>query len=159
MEKITITTRAHLFLALLLLVSNIAYSQDPTSPDSPSLAIAATFTQYAEAINTGNYSAAAAIYSNRADFLWVEDGAVRYESAQEAGASLASLADYGGVQFAFTTPRIVLLDNDVASLFTEHTTTIGSGNTAFTFSGAMTIIFVLEEDAWRIAGGHTSSPQ
>ena len=105
------------------------------------------------AIDAGDLDAAGSFYADDPRFLWVEDGVVTYETAAEAARSLQQIGQYGQVEVDFSPARVDVLGPDTATLFTTHTTTVGSGEGSFSFSGALTITMIRTEEGWRFLSG------
>ncbi len=153
--------------ALLLLFSlgctqppvDVASEEPALDPDQVAAEVRSALEAYGSAINSGDLEVAASYYADDPRFIWVEDGLVAYESAAEAAESLAQVSQYGTVQVDFSQLRVDALSNDVATVFTTHTTTVGEGDASFAFSGALTITMMRIDGGWKFVSGHSSSPQ
>lgn len=133
----------------------------PKEPDRAKLSetVLATLNKYSEAVNAGRFEEAADYYLDSADFYWIENEALRYDSADAARQSLSSLADYGlRPAVRYTEAHISLLGSDaaIASLKFETVFTNPDGG-SFSFDGWQTAGLVRTAEGWKIAGGHTET--
>jgi hypothetical protein len=122
--------------------------------DSVRVALA-DFNRYSAA---SQWDSMVAVYSNRPEFRWVENGLVRYRSPADIRAALSALPPGARVDTKYDDTEVTPLAPGVASVFTLFETRLGEPGAAFAgFEGAMTITFVHEDAGWRMLAGHTSS--
>jgi uncharacterized protein (TIGR02246 family) len=133
---------------------------EPTPGDSDiRAAVAATMQEYTEAIGRGDYEAALQFYADDPRFHWVEDGVLTYASRDDVARAFDGLASLGQVTVEYTPPRVEIVSPDTALLYTTHATTVGSGERAFRFTGAITITLIRQGDRWVFLAGHSSTPR
>ena len=102
---------------------------------------------YAEAASALDLDSAGSFYSGSDDFQWLEQGAVRYESAQAARESFAGLAAMASsARLTLSDLTVTALAPDAAVATCHFVQEIGiDGGAGFSFSGAMTIVLRREE--------------
>lgn len=100
-----------------------------------------------------------ALYSDEPGFRFLESGAVQYPSARAVREALARLppgvsitTTYGDLFVDPVRPGVAVL----SGLF--HSTFGDSAGPQFSFSGAVSVLWVHEPGGWRIRGGHSSVP-
>lgn len=114
---------------------------------------------YVDAVNAMDLDSAGTFYSDAPGFQWVEDGAVRYGSAQAARESLAGLgamASSTRLTLSDLSVTALGLGSAVASCHFEQEIGIEGGG-GFSYSGAMTIVLRNDDGRWLFASGHTST--
>lgn len=115
---------------------------------------------YVEAVNAMDLDSAGTFYSDSPDFRWIEDGEVRYRSAQESRESLAELgAMASATELTVSDLSVTGLSADIAIAACHFTQTVqvAEGGPGFSFSGAMSIVLRREGGRWLFLAGHTSS--
>lgn len=114
---------------------------------------------YVEAVNAMDLDSAGSFYSDARDFQWIEEGAVRYGSAEESRESLAGLGAMASATRLTLSDLAVTALGSAAAVATCHFAQeidVGGGR-GFSFSGAMTIVLRRERGRWLFVSGHTSS--
>ena len=98
-------------------------------------------------------------YADHPDFVWVEDGRVRYRSVRAVGEGLRGLeAQFAGSSTAFVEPSVTPLAPGLAHVATRFETTLRRDDGAtVSFGGAMTMTTIHADDGWKVLHGHTSS--
>ncbi len=99
----------------------------------------------------------ASFYSDDGRFVWLEDGEVRYRSAEEVAASLSSLPEGMKVSTDYDGTVIEPVGANAASATMQFLTTIGEGPSAFEFSGLISMVLERGPEGWQIVTGHTST--
>ncbi|NVE93402.1 YybH family protein [Altererythrobacter lutimaris] len=138
----------------LLLVT--CAEEQPSDPATIKSEVDAALSAYADAINNGDLESVAALYDDDPDFHWIDQGALQYNSADDAKKSLSALASQG------TLPTIIMQKPLIADL--GERAAIASvqyrfdmrdpeGNELFGWEGWMTLGFVRREEGWKIASG------
>jgi ketosteroid isomerase-like protein len=152
--------RRTLVLLTLGLVAGGCTSLQPRSPQTAAdvSAVEAFLTSYLRAIETRDEGAIRASYIAGDRFAWLEDGKVRYRSADEVLAGLRAIPASSPIRTAFTDLSVVPLGTNAAHARATFSTTIGTPPSAFTFGGAITFALEQEGGSWKIVAGHTSSP-
>ncbi len=115
---------------------------------------------YVGAVNAMDLDSAGAFYSDSPDFHWIEDGEIRYRSAQESRESLAELgAMASAMELTVSGLSVTALSDDiaVAACHFAQTVQVAERGPGFTFSGAMSIVLRREDGRWLFVAGHTSS--
>lgn len=114
---------------------------------------------YAERVERGDWEGLAELYADDPRFTWVEDGEVRYDSTEEARASLRDVGrTFSSARTEFVSPEITPLAPGLAQVTTGFRQSFerddGEG---FEFAGAMTATVVGDASGWRFLTGHTST--
>ncbi len=114
---------------------------------------------YVAAVNALDPDSAGSFYSDSPDFHWIEDGAVRYQSAQASRESLAALvAIASSTELTVSDLSVTALSPDIAVATSHFVQAIRvEGGQGFAFAGALTIVLRRENGRWLFASGHTSS--
>ena len=112
-----------------------------------------------EAVNTMDFDSAGTFYSYAGDFQWIEEGAVRYHSAEESRESLAALgAMASSTELTLSDLTVTALGPTAAVATCHFEQEVGiEGGAGFAFGGAMTIVLRRESGRWLFVSGHTSS--
>ena len=92
-------------------------------------------------------------------FAWIEDGEVRYRSAEDLLASLAQFPASSSIHTELTDLVVVQVGDSAAHAWARFRTTVGSGPGGFSFGGAISFVLELQEERWTLLGGHTSAPR
>ena len=131
------------------------------TPDAAANEARAAIEAYVVAVNAMDFDSAGGFYSEAPDFLWIEEGAIRYRSARESRESLAGLgAMASSTRLTLSELSVTALSPDVAVATCRFAQDIGmDGGQGFSFSGAMTIVLRREGGRWLFVSGHTSSPR
>jgi hypothetical protein len=116
---------------------------------------------YRAALESRDTLAIPDLYVDDGRFIWLEDGEVRYRSAEDVATSLASLPAGMSLRTAYDETSIHPIGAEGASATMRFRTTIGEGSSAFEFGGVMSMALERGPGGWRIVAGHTStaSPQ
>ena len=129
------------------------------SPAEVEDAVASFLDAYRLAIETRDAALLQTMYVADGRFQWIEDGEVRYGSADDVLAGLASLPADAAIRTDYNGREIVPVGNAGASVSTRFRTVMGEGPSAFEFGGMMTMVLEEGPAGWRIVSGHTSSPR
>lgn len=113
---------------------------------------------YLRAVEARDERAIRDSYVDSDRFAWVEDGRVRYRSADEVLAGLKAIPAATPIRTTLTDLVVVPLGGGAAHARATFATTIGIAPSAFTFGGAITFALEQQGGRWRIVAGHTSSP-
>lgn len=114
---------------------------------------------YMEAIGARDSVRVRAALVDDGRFAWIEDGEVRYRSADELLAGLAQLLPGSAIETELMDVTVVPFGDDGAHAWATHRTTFGEGADAFSFGGAISFVLERSGDSWVVLGGHTSSPR
>ena len=146
----------------LILASCLTACASVSSADIEALSreeVSRAFAQFRQSIAEANWDEAASFYADHSSFSWVEDGEERYRSANEVKQSLKRLEDSrASVTVSYDEPKIVMLDRNLARLFSIYTMSIGDPNDGgFSRSGAFTSLMAKVDGEWRFLMGHSST--
>ncbi len=149
-------------LALLALASAPLGCVRETAPQDLAAAeegARAAIEAYVEAASALDLDSAASFYSGSNDFQWLEQGVVRYGSAEAARESFAGLvAMASSARLTLSDLTVTALAPDAAVATCHFVQEIGiDGGAGFSFSGAMTIVLRHEGGRWVFVSGHSSS--
>ncbi|MFK7828731.1 MAG: hypothetical protein AB8B57_03020 [Congregibacter sp.] len=142
-------------LAAMLLMVSCGDAQADTRAEAE-----AAFRSYVDAVSTGKSEFAASMYEDAPGFHWVEQGAIQYESADEAAASLLAISESGAApRMTVNILRVAELGDGAALVSAQFDFDLLSdtGDSLFSFGGWMTVGMVKRTGGWRIAGGQTTS--
>ena len=106
-----------------------------------------TFRGYEQALNAGDYQALGRYYADDPRFYWIEHGHVYTRAEIIKGLSQTP----AGGRFTYDEPRITIVDQNVALLFTHYSGTMGSAK----FTGDMTITLIRTSAGWRFLEGQS----
>ena len=148
-------------LALLPIVS-LGCQSDGASREALATATRearAAIEAYVDAVNALDVDSAGSFYSAAGDFRWLEEGVIRYRSAQESRESLAGLAQMASsATLTLSDLTVTAAGPEVAVATCHFVQEIGmDGGVGFSFTGAMTIVLRKEDGRWLFVSGHTSS--
>ncbi len=160
-------------LGLILGVALVACGTEPGSgSDEPGpikpvfdaamveASVDAALGRFRAALQAADYETVIAAYADDERFFWVEDGAIRYTSRDEVRAALGQVQQFGTATYEFENPRIEVLDQDHAMVYTEVETTFGVPEAGgFSFAVAQTILMARINGEWVFLNGHSSSPR
>ncbi len=113
---------------------------------------------YLRATERGDTAAIRASFADPEDFVWIEDGAVRYQTADEVLAALGAFSGGMSVRTELEGLDMVRAGPSAVHAWATYETTMGDGPAAFRFGGAMSFVLVRRGAQWVILGGHVSSP-
>ena len=121
--------------------------------------VAAFLSAWSEGAGPGEWDRLGERYADDPDFVWLEDGQVRYASAEGVRSAFEGLRQgFVGVRTEFDDPRITPLAPGVAVVATRfHTTLRRDEGAPVRYGGAMTMTVLDTEDGWKVLQGHTSS--
>ncbi len=91
------------------------------------------------------------MYTDQTGFVWVQDGRVFYDSADDAAASL-DFASTGGYtpDLKLTEPKFKALSKNAASVWSEYTETLTIGaDTVIETKGIFTGVLIKEDGQWK----------
>lgn len=116
----------------------------------------AEFTRLSEA---AQWDSLGALYSERADFRFLESGEVRYADAAAIRAALTTMPAGTHIRTEHTDVVVQPLAPGVAGVAARFATQfVDSAGVSFGFSGAITLTLQHEPLGWRIVSGHSSAP-
>lgn len=144
----------------LLILFTACTASDPDSSSSVDTAdeVAAFLEEYLAAVDARDATVIGRSYVADDRFVWIEDGEVRYRSAEEILASLSAFPAGSAIRTELSDLVVVPLGVTGAHAWATFTTTVGTGPGSFAFGGAISFVLERGDGSWRLAGGHTSSP-
>lgn len=92
-------------------------------------------------------------------FVWIEDGEVRYRGPAELVAGLEAFPLDTPIRTELVDLSVVPVGATGAHAWGTFTTSVGTGPGSFSFGGAISVLVERMDGAWRLVGGHTSSPR
>ena len=119
--------------------------------------VAGFLESYLLALETRDGASLRTFYADSDRFEWIEDGEIRYRSADEVLAGLAALPSDATIHTEYENRKVVPVGANGARVSARFRTVIGEGPAAFEFGGIMTMVLEKGPTGWRIVGGHTSS--
>ena len=114
---------------------------------------------YLEAISSRDSAAIRALYVDDGRFSWIEDGSVRYRSADEVLSGLEAFPVEMAMETTLGEVSVVPVGDSGAYAWAAFETSIGDGPAAFSFGGMLSFVLERRDEGWVIVGGHTSSPR
>jgi hypothetical protein len=149
-----------MFAAFVVILAGCAAPQqrapEPAAVDTST--VSAFLTEYIKAVEARDENAIRDAYATSDRFAWLEDGKVRYRSADEVLAGLRSIPAATPIRTTLTDLVVVPVGVNAAHARATFTTTIGAPPSAFTIGGAITFVLESHTGTWKIVAGHTSSP-
>jgi len=148
-------------VAVLLAACSPAARDAPVSSASDGLAgeVGAVIDRYVSAASAGDSMAIRDILVADDRFAWIEDGDLRYRSADEVLDGLRGFPADTQIETTLSDLTVVPLGESGAYAWSPFTTTVGQGTGGFSFGGLLSFVLERRDGAWRIVGGHTSSPR
>jgi hypothetical protein len=99
------------------------------------------------------------LYSDRADFRFLESGAVQYANAAAVRTALAGVAPGQRIETRYDDIAVQALAPGLAAVSARFSSEFrDSSSVLFGFSGVVSIVLAHEPGGWRIASGHSSVP-
>ncbi len=132
--------------------------EGPASND-PAREVLSVLDRYLRAVESRDSAAIRRLYVDDGRFVWIEDGMVRYRSADEVLEGLAAFPAEMPMRTTLARTVVVPVGADGAHAHTEFTTEMGEGAGGFSFGGAMSFLLERGPEGWQIVGGHVSSPR
>ncbi len=118
----------------------------------------AAFKEYASLLRESKFEESVAYYADDPRFVWVEDGAIKYDSRAQIKRALDAVASQGVVVSNFGLPTVWALNDTQVMVFAKFRTTVAKGSPdEFTFAGAITAVMEQRAEGWQFLSGHTSS--
>lgn len=144
----------------LLMLSAACTSLDPGPSSGVDTAneVASFLDAYLTAINTRDFDVIGRAYVDDGRLVWIEDGEVRYRSADAVLASLGAFPEGSAIRTELSDLVVVPLGVAGAHAWATFSTTVGTGPSSFSFGGAISFVLEREDGLWKLVGGHTSSP-
>lgn len=153
--------KSSLFAAPLMAFSLVACSSLPPVPLATAnlkSEVAAFLDGYLAAISARDAAKIRSAYISDNRFVWIEEGKVRYRQVEDVLSTLATFPADRPIRTELTDLSVVPIGYGAAHAWATFKTTIGDGPRGFSFGGTISFTLERDEKAWRIAGGHTSSP-
>lgn len=115
-------------------------------------------TEYNAAFAESDTARIRALYVPGERLVWLEDGAVKYQSVADIFESLAALPPGLRVTTHLSDVDIRALGADAAAVNAEFSTEFaGTDGEGFAFGGALSMVLERNGDGWRVLSGHTST--
>lgn len=98
-------------------------------------------------------------YSDSPDFRVYENGELQYPSAEAVRTALEAFPAGTRLETEFLETEIRPLSRHIALVGTRYETTmLDPSGSLFSWSGALTMVWIKESESWRIINSHSSSP-
>lgn len=94
---------------------------------------------------------------DRLRFVWYEDGEARYRTPAQVLKAVAELPSDAPPRTRLTGTTVLPLDSWTVWAAARFETSVGSGESAYSFGGVMTVVLEREDGRWKILTGHTST--
>ncbi|MEM8485209.1 MAG: nuclear transport factor 2 family protein [Bacteroidota bacterium] len=118
----------------------------------------AAFKAYASLLRESKFTESIDYYADDPRFVWVEDGAIKYDKKAQIKRALEGITQQGVVVSNFGLPTVWALNDTQVMVFAKFRTTVGKGSAdEFTFAGAITAVMENRAEGWQFISGHTSS--
>lgn len=137
---------------------NCPLRQSLANPAPLEVDVRALLDRWIQSFESRDEAAVRSVLADDERFVWLEDGEVRYQSANDVVAALASFPP--GMQFSheLTSVRIVPMSDSAAWAQLGTTTVIRQGERAVSdFTGVVLILAQRDNGEWRIIAAHTST--
>lgn len=144
----------------LLILSAACTSPDRGSSSGvdPANEVASFLNEYLAAVDARDSDIIGRAYADDGRCVWIDDGEVRYRSADEILTSLDSFPASSAIRTELSDLVVVPVGGAGAHAWATFSTTVGTGPGSFSFGGAISFVLERENDSWKLVGGHTSSP-
>jgi len=113
--------------------------------------------RYVTVMNAVDTAALRTLYVADDRFSWVEDGDVRYESADAVIKALGQFAGSSTATTSWGESEVTPLPPSTAAVRTGFRTGLGPEQGNYEFGGMITMVLEQRDGAWRIVTGHTST--
>lgn len=159
MRRFTIPLVTFAMLALAGCTNPFAPSQ--TSSEAPEEApeVKAAIEQFVAKYNTHDAAGVAEFYADDANFRWIEDGRIVYESKTAAATGLTNFfGGFGESRFdAYDVKVSMLTDESAVATFRFNQVVAANGQASLKFEGTMSLAMSDRDGGWKIVVGHKSS--
>ena len=147
---------------LLLLGCSRPVPSEPLTPEHRAAmvdSVTSMLAAWQAAVDSRDANRVAAFYATEPDFRWIEDGAVRYASAEQVVEAYRSMMpSVRAIELTLDDPQVTPLAAGVAlvtTVFTQKVTdTLGE---VTGYAGALTMTAIHADSGWRFLAGHTSA--
>jgi ketosteroid isomerase-like protein len=146
-------------IVLLLVGCNAPDETRQASTHDTEAEVVSFLASYRTAIETRDSVSLRTMYVDDGRFAWIEDGDVRYRSADEVLAGLANLPSETVIRTEYGQQQVAEVGDAGALVSAVFRTEIGEGPSAFEFEGMLTVVLERGPTGWKIVGGVTSSPR
>ncbi len=147
-------------LLAALLMAGPAVADIAPPPAEPSAA-RETVLAFFENFNSGNVDGVLSTYSDRGEFVWVENGAVVFADKEAAATGMRERlgATPNARLETDETMRVIAVGDVAAEVIAPITLYVkdADGAERAVLSGIMTVLLAVEDGEWRIVSGHTST--
>lgn len=149
-------------VVVMVLFSAVAACASPEFSEAHRAAVVDSVTtfaaEYVEAVNSSDMSDLIQYYDNDAEFHWVEDGRIEYDSFEAVREALAGLASSNAtVELEILESKVIALAPGVAWVTSSYHQTFTFGpESSFEISGVMTFVLRHRADGWKFSMGHAS---
>ncbi len=113
-----------------------------------------------KASSLGDWDTMGSFYSDSPQFRFYENGRLQYASAQDVRAALSAMSSGTTIVTGYTETEVNVLSSKhatIGALYRSHYS--DSTGITYEWSGVLSVLWVQEEDGWRILSGHSSALQ
>lgn len=152
--------RAGATLLACLLMSTCGCDEiDRPDPPDPRVGAEEFLDAYLDAVAVRDTAALRSMYAGPDRLVWIEEGEVRYRSADEVFRSLDQFPPGASIETELEPPALAELSGGGVHAWGSFTTTVTGEGSSYSFGGLMSVVLEpTESGSWRIVGGHVSSP-
>ena len=113
---------------------------------------------YESSVNSGDLQSAANFFLDSPYFFIVEDGKIRYQTAEAAGKAIKELGHFGKAKLKFEIEKSAAVTDKLGVVYAKFQMQVGEpGKGGFRFSGGVTYNLLKTNTGWKILNGHTST--
>ena len=121
--------------------------------------VGAAMREFRDLGTAADWEAVGDFYSESPNFRFYENGALQYRSAADVRAALGAFPPGTRIETEYRDTDVVALAPGLAHVRARFESTFRDADgSAFSFGGAVTLIWTHEPGGWRILGGHSSAP-
>ncbi|REJ85498.1 MAG: nuclear transport factor 2 family protein [Acidobacteria bacterium] len=153
--------RAGAALALLAAAAvTLALQPTDEQPLAPAVdeEVRSMLEEWRSAFERRDPTAIRAILSERSDFVWLEDGEVRYPTRESVLSALGAFPDDLQFRYHLHDVEVLTLRSDAAWVrLSTRTEIVRDSETVSTFEGVVSMLTEKREGRWQIVAAHTSN--
>lgn len=159
MRRFTIPLVTFAMLALAGCTNPFAPSQTSSQAPEEAPEVKAAIDQFVERYNARDGAGVGVHYADDANFRWIEDGRIVYESKTAAVTGLTNFfAGFGASRLdAYDVKISMLTDESAVATFRFNQVVAANGQASLKFEGTMSLAMSDRDGGWKIVVGHKSS--
>jgi uncharacterized protein (TIGR02246 family) len=159
MRRLAIPVVTALMLAVAGCTNPFAPSQTSSQAPEEAPEVKAAIEQFVAKYNAHDAAGVAEFYAEDANFRWIEDGRVVYESKTAAATGLTNFfGGFGESRFEAYDIKVSMLSGESAvATFRFNQVVAANGQASLKFEGAMSLAMSDRDGGWKIVVGHKSA--